>query len=47
MDVEDSESSLKVVRSHDPKSENTQVSKTVCVHNAFQVIMMFGKAKYI
>ena len=33
VDVEDSESSLKVVRSHDPKSENTQVSKTVCVHN--------------
>ena len=33
VDVEDSESSLKIVRSHDPLSENTQVSKTVCEHN--------------
>ena len=29
VDVEDSESSLKIVRSHDPLSENTQVGKTV------------------
>ena len=33
VDVEDSESSLKIVRSHDPLSKNTQVSKTVCEHN--------------
>ena len=31
--VEDSESSLKIVRSHDPLSENTLVNKTVCEHN--------------
>jgi len=33
VEVEDSESSLKIVRSQDPLSENTQVSKTVCEHN--------------
>ena len=39
VNVEDSESSLKVVRSLDPSSENTQVSKTVCVHNDSQCIV--------
>jgi len=42
VDVEYSESSLKIVRSHDPLSENTQVSKTVCEHNGIPMKDMEG-----